>query len=357
MLTVLNATAPIYLLIALGFVAVRFDWMLATDIGSLGRFVARFGLPALLFRAIASQPLANVFDARYLVVYAGGSLAAMLAIRTIAFAVRRRPGPLAALQGLGSSCSNSAFVGYPIVVQIIGPVAGTALALCSLVENILMIPLGLALADASPTGHSRAWRSQTAGALRGLLRNPMFIGIIAGVIAAALQLKLPSPLERGIALLAGVAPATALFVIGGSLVGLQLGDMHGDVALVTIGKLCVHPLCVFVFVLLLPPAEPALRAAAVLYAAMPMLSILPILAQRHGYAGFAAAALLTVIVTSFFTIGSVIALLRFRPGRNPAPVSLEHRPMKRASYSDASHFSRQMPSAAAPYMPRAILRS
>ena len=82
MLKILKVTAPIYLLIALGFVAVRRRWMDAADIRPLGRFVAWFGLPALLFRAIASQPISTILDGRYLVVYAVGSVASMLAIRS-----------------------------------------------------------------------------------------------------------------------------------------------------------------------------------------------------------------------------------------------------------------------------------
>jgi malonate transporter len=309
MLTILNATAPIYLLIALGFFSVRQGWMTVPDIRSVGRFVARFGLPALLFRAIAAQPLETIVDARYLAAYGAGSLASMLLVRTCALKLRRRSTPLASLQGLGSSSSNSAFVGYPIVLQVVGPVAGTALALCALVENVVMIPLGLALADASPGGATRVWRSQTADALRGLLRNPMSGGIVLGVVVAAFQWHLPPALDRALALLAGGASAASLFVIGGSLVGIKIVGIRSDIALVTVGKLCLHPACVAACMLLLEPHDPALRAAGILFAAMPMLSILPILAQQYDEEAFSAAALLTVIVTSFFTIGVVIGLL------------------------------------------------
>jgi len=309
MLKILEVTAPIYLLIALGFVAVRRHWMGAADIRPLGRFVAWFGLPALLFRAIASQPIASILDVRYLAVYGAGSLASMLAIRFVARSLRHRSSALASIEGLGSSCSNSAFVGYPIILQVVGPAAGTALGLGALVENVLMVPLGLALANAKPGEASRMWRSQTGAALRGLLRNPMFGGIVLGVLAATLQVKPPMAIDRALALLAGGASAASLFVIGGSLVGIRLAGIRSDIALVTAGKLCLHPACVALFVLLLPPHEPALRASAILYASMPMLGILPILAQPHREEAFAAAAMLTVIVASFFTIGVVIGLV------------------------------------------------
>ena len=43
---------------------------------------------------------------------------------------------------------------------------------------------------------------------------------------------------------------------------------------------------------LLPPIDPTLRTAAIVYACMPMLSIYPVLAQKYQHEGFCAAALL-----------------------------------------------------------------
>ena len=60
---------------------------------------------------------------------------------------------------------------------------------------------------------------------------------------------------------------------------------------------------------LMPPATPELRAAALLFAAMPMMSIYPMLAQRYGHERLSAAALLAATVASFFTISLLIALL------------------------------------------------
>jgi malonate transporter and related proteins len=59
---VLAVTTPIYLLIAVGFLAVRLGWMTPADMRVLGRFTAQFGVPALLFRAISRQPLSAVQD-------------------------------------------------------------------------------------------------------------------------------------------------------------------------------------------------------------------------------------------------------------------------------------------------------
>jgi hypothetical protein len=76
-----------------------------------------------------------------------------------------------------------------------------------------------------------------------------------------------------------------------------------------LAKLIGHPLAVLLVASLLPllgvaAMEPQLRAAALLMAAMPMLSIYPILAQAYGEADRSAAALLICMVTSFFTLSA-----------------------------------------------------
>jgi malonate transporter and related proteins len=49
-----------------------------------------------------------------------------------------------------------------------------------------------------------------------------------------------------------------------------------------------------------------LRTAAIALAAMPMLGIYPVLAQKHGHEGFCAAALLVTTVASFFTLSGLL---------------------------------------------------
>ncbi len=306
MLNVLGLTAPVYLLMAVGYAAVRLGWMSAPDIRVLGRFVVQFCVPALLFRAITRQSFSEVVDVDFLVVYAAGSLLTLGSVMMFARRIRGASMSLAAIQALGATGSNSMFIGYPLALQLIGPAAGVALALCTLVENLLILPLVLVLASAG-AGQGAFPVLRTIGA--GLARNPMILAIGAGLLVSAAGIPLHPILDRAVGLAAAAAPPTALYVIGGSLVGLKLGGIRADLAVVAIGKLILHPLCVLLFLMLLPLADPQMRAAALLFAAVPMLSIYPVLAQRYGHDSFAAAALLATTVISFVTISVVIGLI------------------------------------------------
>ena len=110
-------------------------------------------------------------------------------------------------------------------------------------------------------------------------------------------------------MLAMSSAAVSLFVIGGSLVGLHIKGLVRDVSAIALGKLLLHPLAVGLMVWLVPPDDATLRAAAVVFASVPMLSIYPILAQKYGFEGFCAAALLLATVLSFVTISLILWLL------------------------------------------------
>lgn len=299
MLQILSVTGPIYLIMAAGYMAVRWGFFTREEARVLGRFVVNFCVPALVFRALSQRTLSEVLNGPYLAAYALGSLAVLLGAVAYAHRLRGKPMSLAALQGLGMSGSNSAFVGYPIILQLLGPPAGVALALTMMVENLLVMPLAFVLAD---SGGTLRWHRALAQAMRGLLRNPMFLGILAGFTFALFDLHLPEVLDRTAQITATAASPLALFVIGASLVGLRLEGLRRDLAVVVLGKLVLHPVAVFLALLILPPLDPPLRVAAVIFAGMPMLSLYPALAQKYQQEGFCAAALLVATVLSFVTI-------------------------------------------------------
>ena len=58
--------------------------------------------------------------------------------------------------------------------------------------------------------------------------------------------RLPAPLFKAVDMLALASAPVALFVIGGTLAGARVRGMFGDVAVITVGKLLLHPAAVLV---------------------------------------------------------------------------------------------------------------
>ena len=309
MLNILTITTPIYCLIAVGFLAVRWGMFAREDSARLGKFVLYFALPALLFKTLSQRSFAEIFNLNYLAAYGVGSLSVFLVAFFLGRMRRKEGNPFHALCGMGMAFSNTAFIGYPILSQWLGPTAAVALALCMLVENLLLLPLMLVLAESERDTGTQKWRVAFRS-IRNLTKNPLIIAIVAGFGFSFLGIRLPEPVSRPVDMLAAASVPVALFVIGGSLVGLKIWGMMRDVAIVAAGKLFIHPLVVGLMLWLLPPMDPLFRTAALGYACMPMLGIYPILAQKYRLEGFCAAALLMTTWLSFFTISIIFWFMR-----------------------------------------------
>lgn len=305
---ILSVIAPIFLLVGLGWWSVRGGHFPAGGLPVLAQFVVRFALPALVFRSLATRQVAEVLNAPFLVAYTLGSLAAAGAALAWAHWARRDGLEASALLAMGVSCSNSAFIGFPVCYQLVGPEAGIGLALCMMVENLLLIPLCLALADTGSAAHEpfgQAFRR----ALAGLPKNPLILAIAAGFLFSLFQLPLPAPVFKAVDLLANASAAAALFFIGGTLVGLSARETVGDVVPVAFGKLVLHPAAVLIALWLVGPISPALHTMAVVMAAAPMLGIYPIFGQRHGLGALCSARMVGTTLASFATLGLWIAVM------------------------------------------------
>lgn len=328
LLAVLGVIAPIYLAVGIGFLAVRFGVVSGAALGALSSFVVTIALPALLFGAIARRPLSQVIQPAYLLAYAGGSLVAMaVGWWTVRWVMRgsseRGAGPprearmRAAYTGLGSGMSNSGFVGYPVLQLAMPAQAPVVFGMNVIVENILMLPLGLTLAERAAGGHTSPGQLARE-TVRRLVRQPMVIAIVAGVCFSALGLTMPAVLDRTVTLFAQATAAPALFIIGGMLVGQSLGGQFGRVAPLLVGKLIAHPVAVGLLTYAavrygpaigLPALEPALAAGAVISAAAPTISILPLLAARHGQGEAMSAASFACTLGALVTLSGALLLV------------------------------------------------
>lgn len=312
MLDILAITAPIFLLIGIGYLAVMTRLLSKAQVQGLGGFTLNFALPSLIFRALIEQPLGEIFDPVYLGAYALGSAVIFLGALLFMTRVRRKPLGDGGIMALGMSVSNSGFIGYPIAAMVVGSTAVIAMALSMVIENLLMIPTALALAEAGRQ-QGASFFVTLRSTLARLTRNPLVIGICAGILVAATGIELPAPLFKAIDMLASASAPTALFVIGGTLYGLRIGGMLGDVGQIVVGKLLLHPLAVFLLLLWLPPTDPALTTAAIVIASAPMLSVYPILGQRYGHGELCTASLMLATLLSFVTVSSLLWLLKTYP--------------------------------------------
>lgn len=318
MLDILAITMPIFLIIAIGYIAVFRSIVPQAVVRGMGAFVINFALPCLIIRSVIASDITDVLNTDYLVAYGGGSLIVFAIGYFFARLIRKKSQQNSALQGMGMSVSNSGFVGYPIVVQLLGPTAGIALALCFIIENLVVTPLTLILGDSAQAAGSTRWQilSKTFAAL---IHNPIIVAILIGLGISISGITLPGPVFSVIEMLASASAPVALFVIGGGLVGLKLQGLRFDMTRIVFGKLVLHPLIIFALLALMPDLDPAMKIAAVTFACAPMLSVYAIYGQRYGHEGMGAASVMVATSLSFITISTALWLLDTTAVFGPLP--------------------------------------
>lgn len=310
---ILTITFPIFALIGIGYGAVRAGLFAASDMKTLGKYVLNIALPALLFNTVATRDLNEVLNLGYVVVFA---LAGLLTIGvTYLWFTLQGTGPARrAIAVMGSTCPNSGFVGYPVMLLVFPDLAGVVLALNMVVENFLLIPLCLIFLEASRDRQGKSLLRIAEGIILGVLRRPMVIGLMLGLLVMLSGLPVPQMITRLMEVLATSSSAIALFVIGGSLVGLPVVGQRSLAAQIVAGKLLVSPAMAGLVLLTLPLIGLPLLSgdmavALVLSMAMPMFGIYTLLAQDYGHEGIASIALLGATAGAFFTLSALLAIL------------------------------------------------
>lgn len=310
MLAILATTAPIFILIALGYLAVKSRLMPADALPGLGRFVLYFAMPALIFNTLTRMEFSAVFDPSYLLAYGFGSLITFAFGLTFSKTVLQDSLAGSGVKAIGMSMSNSAFFGLPVLLLMFDNPPTNAFAMCLMIENLLILPLALVTIEYG-IGREKdshlfdAWKS----VLARIVRNPLIIAIAAGVSTSAIGLPLPGFIDQSLEMLARTSAALALFVVGGSLVSTTLKGNVGEIGTVVAGKLLLHPLAVALLIWLLPDFDPQLQAAAIIMASMPMFSIYPIIGSPYGYRNLCSSILLTTTLLSFVTITITLGIV------------------------------------------------
>ena len=310
-LAILGVTLPLAAVIALGFLAVWRGWFPRAAIPGVGAFVRNFAIPAAIFAGLSVQDCGVVFHGGFVLAFTVASLLSFL----LTYLLVRGPGgegpTAAALLALVGSMSNGIMIGMPLVTALFGTLALATIAQQLLVENLLIIPLALLLADlgrsrvqAGRTGADRpgaargdgsGWSERPAQRLLrvfgGVARNPIVVATLLGLAFAGLPVSVPVPVERGVVLLAGSAGGLALFFVGASLFGTDLSTSLSRIAAAVTVKMLLHPLIVLgvFWVVTLGwqalgwlPTNPVVVHACLIIACLPTGGMLPAIAARYG---------------------------------------------------------------------------
>lgn len=306
---IFTVTLPFFALIGCGYAAARLRAFPEAGIPGLNVFVWYFALPALVFRALALRPLAEILDLPYIAAWAIGGWAVYIVTATLGRLLFKVPLGAALLQGQGAELSNIGYMGLPMLIALFGEQATVPAVLAMLTDMVLVQTPTMALLEVARNrdGHplSTAWK-----VIKGFAANPLVLAVVAGGAVAAFRLELPAPVNAFTELLGRAAGPCALFAIGAKLAGQPVADRFGEVALMVAGKLVLHPLAILATMAFTFGLGAERTTIAVLAAALPIGGNLFVVAQSFGiYAARSSTAILVSTAVAVVTFSLLAGLL------------------------------------------------
>ena len=232
----LNAVAPIFIIIALGYMARRLGDIKREDVFRFNRLIFRYFIPVMVFYNIYVSDLAASFNVKLLCFALLGVLAEWFVSMQIVKRTERRPERRGVIiQALYRS--NFVIIGLPLAQQLMP--AGSDFG-CVVILLATVVPLYNILAVITLEHFGGAKKSRL-GLVVDILKNPMIVGTFIGIAFQLLKLRLPSGLEHAAAQLANATSPIMLFLLGGFFEFSDLRDDLKTVSAIVIGRLIIIP--------------------------------------------------------------------------------------------------------------------
>jgi malonate transporter len=174
------------------------------------------------------------------------------------------------------------------------------------INSALIIGLSILFVEIGSGSAQRA-RRVVGGAALAVVRGPLFIVLLAGILWSASGLGLPMWISNFAGLMGDASGPCALFAMGFFLVGKPISTGLGEVSWLVIAKLVLHPLVIWILAVQVFCLDAEFTRGAVLMAALPTGALSFVIAQKYGV--FVQRSSATILVSTVLSVVTVSALL------------------------------------------------
>ena len=280
MLAGLEAILPLFVIIACGYFASR-TVLDATMLPAINLFVYYFAVPSLLFRAAMGMSLEGVF---YWPGIAGFLLGILLTgclsqimLRWVKAEISARDNIIVVMN---STFANFAYMGIPLTFTVLGDPVGPVTVMIILLGNLLIIG-GAQVVIEFQRQHQIQLKTLLVILNNALLKSPVFLSTVAGIVFSLWEFGLPAVLEKSTRWLADAAIPVALFCLGAGLKFTGLTRNSRLIPAVVFIKLFCHPALTWLCLQLLGVEDPVWLVATVLLTALPTGALAHVVALKY----------------------------------------------------------------------------
>ncbi|WP_369714721.1 AEC family transporter [Leptotrichia sp. HSP-536] len=208
----LNATMPVFLLMLLGYVFRKVGVMDLGFADKTNRFVFLALLPMLLFKELSLSDFSAIWDLKYLLFcFFATFFSIMIMCVTSAFLRDKSIRGEFIQAGFRSS---AALLAYAFVQNVYGEAKIVALMVIGAVPlyNVASVVILMLLRPKQ----GRLNRVVLKNTLKGVIKNPLILGILAGMIWALLKIPQPVIMKKSISTFSSAATPLGLLALGAS---------------------------------------------------------------------------------------------------------------------------------------------
>lgn len=208
----LNATVPIFILMILGFFFMKTGIFTESFTKTMNSFVFKVTLPVLVFQDLSQEDFVAVWDGKYvLFCFLVTLLSITLAIGT-SFLLKDR-----SMQGEFAQAayrSSAALLGIGFIQNIYGTSGMAPLMIIGTVPlyNVMAVFI---LSFLKP-GRGKLDKKLLLDTLKGIVTNPIILGIVIGMVWSLLEIPQPLIMEKAVKYVANLATPLGLMALGAS---------------------------------------------------------------------------------------------------------------------------------------------
>lgn len=209
----LNASMPVILMMIFGYICREVDLLDDHTTAKLNKFTFRAALPALLFMDLSTADFRAVWDGRLV----GFCIVVTLLSVGIAVIYSLFHKDKAERGEIIQACyrSSAAVLGIAFVNNIYGKSLMAALMIVGTVPIYNIIAVAV-LAATSPDKRNGSKKSLLLDTLRGIVTNPIIIGIAVGILWSVLKIPQPVIMSKTVSYMGNMATPLSLIALGAS---------------------------------------------------------------------------------------------------------------------------------------------
>lgn len=206
----LNATIPIFLMMLLGMLFRKLGWMDEVFAAKMNKFVFLVPLPVLLFEQLATVDFSEVWDIKFILFCFVVTAISITISTVISLLWKDRSIKGEFIQA--TYRSSAALLGIAFIQNIYGTVGMAPLMIIGSVPlyNVMAV---VVLSFFKP-GNNSFDKALVKKTLKGIVTNPIIIGIVAGFVWSALKLSMPLILHKTVSSIGATATPMGLMSMG-----------------------------------------------------------------------------------------------------------------------------------------------